>query len=59
MKSTFFVFKLREIKATIQGLINKGFIHRALSLGALFLFLNKKEGSIRTSDLILIHKGVN
>ncbi|KAH0633571.1 hypothetical protein KY284_036357 [Solanum tuberosum] len=51
--------ELREVKAEIQELLDKGFICASVSKwGALVLFDKKKEGSMRTDDFVLIHKGV-
>ena len=52
--------ELRELKAQIQELFDKGFIRPSASpWGALVLFVKKKEGSIRADDFNLIHKGVD
>ncbi|KAH0652606.1 hypothetical protein KY289_030284 [Solanum tuberosum] len=49
--------ELRDLKAQIQELLDKGFIYPSASLwGALVLFVKKKEGSTRTRDFILSHK---
>ena len=53
------VSELRELKAQIQELLDKGFIRPSVSKwGAPVLFDKKKEGSMRTDDFILIHRGV-
>ncbi|KAH0636777.1 hypothetical protein KY285_037732 [Solanum tuberosum] len=52
--------ELRELKAQIQELLDKGFIRPSVSKwGAPVLFVKKKKGSMRTDDFILIHKGVD
>ncbi|KAH0655262.1 hypothetical protein KY285_030144 [Solanum tuberosum] len=49
--------ELRDLKAQIQELLDKGFIYPSASLwGALVLFVKKKKGSTRTRDFILTHK---
>ncbi|KAH0653248.1 hypothetical protein KY289_030926 [Solanum tuberosum] len=51
------LIQLRELKAQIQGLLDKGFIRPSASpWGASVLFVKKKEGSMRTGDFILSHK---
>ena len=52
------VLELIELKAQIQGLLSKGFIRPSVSPWGTVLFV-KKEGSMRTGDFILIHKGVD
>ena len=52
--------ELRELKAQIQELLDKGFIRPSASKwGAPVLFVKKKEGSMRTGDFILKHKRVD
>ncbi len=52
--------ELRELKAQIQELLDKGFIRPSASpWGAPVLFVKKKEGSLKTGEFILSHKGVD
>jgi len=52
--------ELRELKAQIQELLDKGFIHPSdSSWGAPVLFVKKRDGRMRTGDFILSHREVN
>ncbi|KAH0657756.1 hypothetical protein KY289_026504 [Solanum tuberosum] len=52
--------ELRELKAQIQELLDKGFIRRSVSMwGAHVLFVKKKNGGMRIDDFIVSHKIVD